>query len=127
VQQAEHHHGRRFGEVDYPGGSGQDGVRVPRVGVDVLAAALRCTGQQRLRVRQHDRVVVDVDDPRLRRRPLRHLVGVAGGGQAGADVEELPEAGLGRQVVHGGREERPVGRLSGVRTPDDVRSALTMM
>jgi hypothetical protein len=39
-------------------------------------------------------VVVDVDDPAVRRDRLGDLVGVALGGQAGPDVEELAQAGL---------------------------------
>src|SRR5262249_43121927 len=43
------------------------------------------------------RVDVGVDDPRGRIDPLDHLMGVADGGQAGSDVDELPQAGLGGQ------------------------------
>jgi hypothetical protein len=56
-------------------------------------------------VREHDRVVVHVHDPGLRHRALGHLVSVVGRGQAGADVQELPDAGLGGQVVHRAAEE----------------------
>jgi hypothetical protein len=56
-------------------------------------------------MRQDQRVVVDVDDARLRSHPLGDLVGVVGGGQAGADVEELPDAGLTGQVTHRAGEE----------------------
>ena len=45
----------------------EDRVRVVQVGLDVGGARLRRAGQQGPGVRQHDRVVVDVDDPRLRR------------------------------------------------------------
>ena len=67
-------------------------VRVAQVGVDVGARALRLAGQQRPGVGQHDGVVVDVDDPAVRRDPLRDLMGVVGGRDPGADVEELPDA-----------------------------------
>jgi hypothetical protein len=59
-------------------------------------------------VREHDRVVVDVDDPALRRDLLGDLVGVARRGDAGADVEELPYPRLAGQVADGAPEERPV-------------------
>jgi len=40
-------------------------------------------------MRQDERVVVDVDDAALRCGRLGDLVGVVGGGQPSADVEEL--------------------------------------
>jgi hypothetical protein len=48
-------------------------------------------------VREYDRVVVDVDDARFGGGALCDLVGVVRGGEAGADVKELPDARLGRQ------------------------------
>src|SRR2546429_6693702 len=51
------------------------------------------------------RVDVGVDDPRGRIDPLHHLMGVADGGQAGSDVDELPQAGL------GGRSEEHTSEL----------------
>jgi hypothetical protein len=48
----------------------------------------------------HDHgIVVDVDDAALGRDALRDLVGVVGGGQPGADVQELPDARLAGQVA----------------------------
>jgi hypothetical protein len=44
-------------------------------------------------VRDHDRVVVDVDDPVGRVGLLDDFVHVRDRGKAGADVEELPHAG----------------------------------
>ena len=44
-------HGDRLGEVQRPGGGGQDRGRVPHVRVDVIARPLRSGGQQRPRVR----------------------------------------------------------------------------
>jgi len=81
---------------------------VAQVGLEVVGGAGRVAGQQRPGVREHDRVVVDVDDPRVRGGPLRDLVGVVRGGDPGADVEELPDAGLRGQVAHGPAEERAV-------------------
>jgi hypothetical protein len=60
-------HGDRLREVQRPGGSSQDRRRVPHVRVDVIARPLRRGSQQRPRVRQHQRVVVHVDHPGLRR------------------------------------------------------------
>jgi hypothetical protein len=58
-------------------------------------------------VGEHQRVVVDIDDPGLRRRTLRDLVGVVGRRQAGADVEKLTDLGVLGQVGHGPAQKRP--------------------
>jgi hypothetical protein len=71
-------------------------------------------------VAEHDRVVVHVDDARVGRGALRHLVGVVAAGQAGADVEELADARLGGQIVDRAAEEGAV--LPDAR--DDVRILL---
>ena len=42
-------------------------------------------------VRQHHRVVVDVDDPHIRAALAGHLVGVGRRGQARPDVDDLPD------------------------------------
>jgi hypothetical protein len=60
-------------------------------------------------VAQHHRVVVDVDDPRLRRGCLGDLVGIARGRQPRADVEKLSHPGRLGQVPHGARQECPLG------------------
>jgi hypothetical protein len=57
-------------------------------------------------VGQDHRVVVDIDDPGVGGDPLGDLVGVVGGGQAGADVQELADPGLAGQVGDGPDEER---------------------
>jgi hypothetical protein len=54
-------------------------------------------------------VIVDVDHGGIRGDALRHLVGVAGGRDAGAGIQELAEAGLGGQVPGRPAEEGPVG------------------
>ena len=54
-------------------------------------------------------VVVDVDDPRLRRHALGDPVGIARRRQAGPDVQELPDARPGGEVMHGRGEERAAG------------------
>jgi hypothetical protein len=40
-------------------------------------------------VHQHEEVIVDVDDPRLRRQPLGDFMGVVGSRQPRTDVQEL--------------------------------------
>jgi hypothetical protein len=61
------------------------------VSVDARGGALGGTGEQGTRVREHDRVVVDVDHPGRRGDRLGDLVHVRAGGDAGADVQELPD------------------------------------
>jgi hypothetical protein len=58
-------------------------------------------------VRQHEGVVVDVDDAARRVHPLGDLVGVVDGRQAGADVEKLADVGLAREIPDRAREEIP--------------------
>jgi hypothetical protein len=65
-------------------------------------------GQQGPRVREHDRVVVHVHHPALRRDRLSDLVRVAGRRDAGPDVEELADLRLGGEVADSAAEERPV-------------------
>jgi hypothetical protein len=60
-------------------------------------------------MRQDDGVVVDVDDPGLWRYALGHLVRVVGGGDPGADVEELPDLRLGGQEADRAGQEGAVG------------------
>ncbi len=112
----QHHQGHDrdgLAEVQQLGGLAEDLAGLPGVGVHVGGGALGGAGQQRPGVGQHDRVIVHVDDARLRRRPLGHLVGVVGGRQAGADVQELPHPGLVDQVLHRPAQERPVGPDAG--------------
>jgi hypothetical protein len=59
-------------------------------------------------VGEDDRVVVDVDDPRVGGGLLGDLVRVVRRGDAGADVEELADPGLLGQVADGAGEEPPV-------------------
>jgi hypothetical protein len=60
-------------------------------------------------VDEHDRVVVHVHDPGGGVGGLGHLMGVAGGRQPGANVQELADAALAGQVAHRPGEERPAG------------------
>jgi hypothetical protein len=64
--------------------------------------------EQRPAVRQHHRVVVDVDDLGLRVDPLDDLVGVLRRRQAGAEVEELGDPGLAGQEPAGANKETTV-------------------
>src|SRR5690606_24584734 len=66
-------------------------------------------GEQGAGVGEHDRVVVHVHDPGVPRDPLGDLVDVVLGGQARADVQELPDARLG-ELPHAADEEAPVGQ-----------------
>ena len=58
---------------------------------------------------EHDGVVIDVNDAGFGRDPLGDLMGVASGRDAGADIEELPDPGLGGEVADDAAEEGPVG------------------
>jgi hypothetical protein len=75
AQHAQEHDRDGLGQVQRFGSAGDDGCRVAQVRVKVVSRALRGAAQQRLGVREHDRVVVDVDDPGLRRDLLGDLVG----------------------------------------------------
>jgi hypothetical protein len=103
-----HQHERdRPGEVQQACGGAQDPGRVPQIGVEVLARTFRAAGQQRASVGEHQGVIVYVHDPALRRHLLGHLMGVIRGGQAGADVQELPDPRLDGQVADRPGQERP--------------------
>src|SRR5215469_5798505 len=59
-------------------------------------------------MRQHDRVVVHVDDPARRRQVLRYLVHVVGARQTRPDVQELPDPRLSHQIPDRPAQKRPV-------------------
>ena len=84
----------------------QDLLWLTQVGVDHGGVVVAV--QDGLAVRDGDRVDVRVDHPRGGVGLLGDLVHVALGGDAGAYVEELPDAGRG-QEPHGPAQERPVG------------------
>jgi hypothetical protein len=110
VQDGDQHEGNRLAQVQ---GGAQCPIRedlawLAEVFLDERGGSRRVAGHQRPRVSEHDRVVVHVNDPAVRRRCLRHLVGVARRGNAGADVQELPDARLPRQVTDGTAEEGAV-------------------
>ncbi len=78
----------------------KESANVAEIGVQVVRRPGRIAGQQRAGVGQDHGIVVDVDDPALRRDRLRDLMHAPGGRQAGPEVEELADAGLGDQVAH---------------------------
>ena len=84
----------------------EDPVRLAHVLLD--HGHLPVAGQQLASVQHGDRVDVDVHHPGVRRGRLGDLVHVADGRDAGADVDELANAGLGQLPNHT-LEERAVG------------------
>ena len=76
-------------------------------------------------VQQDDGVVIDVDNARVRCRRVHDLVRVVRGRDAGADIEELPDAGLGGEEPGHPGKERPIGpdRLDDSRISGDHRVA----
>jgi hypothetical protein len=95
-------------EIQQRRGPGEDLVRVTGVGVEVPSGALLAALQQGTGVREHDGVVIDIDDPGLGSDRLGDLMGVVRRRQPGADVEKLADARLGRQVADGPHQECPV-------------------
>jgi hypothetical protein len=108
VQDSQQHQGRRLGQIQRLGCGPHDRDRVAHIAVDVLGGTLRAAGQQRPCVGEHDGVVIDVDDPRVRRDRLGDLVGVVRRRNAGADIEELPDSCFVGQVADRPGQERPV-------------------
>jgi hypothetical protein len=108
LQDRHQHHGDRLAEIQQISGTGEDLARVAQVGVDVFGGTTRVAGQQRPGMGEHNWVVVGIDDPAFRRDGLGDLMGVARGRDAGADVEELPDASFFDQETHCPREVRPV-------------------
>jgi hypothetical protein len=76
--------------------AGEDRLRLAEVGVQEPGRALGGADHQGPRVGEHERVAVDVEHPRGRPHGLHDLVQVGRGGDAGADVEELVDPGLGQ-------------------------------
>src|SRR5690606_9465406 len=122
MQDGDEHQADGPAEVEVPGDLGvvQDALRFPEVALhrDRLPVVReQCPG-----VHEHDRVIVHVDDPRLGRGAQRDLVHVLLGGEARADVEELPDP-VADQEPHRPADEPPVGQrlLPGVgRGPEQL-------
>ncbi|GGT59709.1 hypothetical protein GCM10010256_16100 [Streptomyces coeruleorubidus] len=109
VQQGHQGQRDRLGEVEGLPRRRDDLPRFPHVAVDVGGLSLRRAVQQRLGVPEDDRIVVRVHHPGLRDDPLDDLVEVRLGRNAGADVEELPDASPGQQPG-GAVHEQAVGQ-----------------
>ncbi|RJQ80795.1 alpha/beta fold hydrolase [Pseudonocardiaceae bacterium YIM PH 21723] len=105
----------RLVEVDQPVHVGvvQDVLRLPDVRAQHHGPGI--VGQQQLAVRHRDRVPVHVGDPAVGHDLPGDLVHVVHGGDAGADVQELPDALSGHQLDH------PAQR--GAADPGDVLEA----
>jgi len=108
MQHRDQHDRHRLAEVQGFGGPGEDRARVAQVRVEVGGGAFPGAGEQGARVREDEGVVVDVDDPAVRRGGLGHFMGVVRGGQPGADVQELADALGPGQVPDRPGEKRPV-------------------
>jgi hypothetical protein len=108
VEHRDHHERHRLAEVEQLAGLGgvQHGVDVADVGLHDGRVGHRL--EQLQRVRDRDRLVVDVHHPAPGIELVRGLVDVADGGNAGAEVEELGDPLL---VAEPDRslQERPVG------------------
>jgi len=124
VQQRQQQHAHRAVEVEQAArrGVGEDRRRVAGVGPDGGGAGV--VGQQRRAVGHGDRVDVHVEDAGGGVAALGDLVGVPGGGDAAAQVEELVDApveqegdGAAQEGAVGARDERDVG-VDGLRAPD---------
>src|SRR5580704_2357151 len=112
------------GEDDTDGVGQVDQVRQAWIGQDAGGVAhvaghgdhAGALGQQAAGVRDDDRVVVHVRDPHIRVDAPSDVVGVHRGGQARADIDELPDPATG-YVADGPPEEPPVlpGHLRGGR------------
>src|SRR5690606_14578101 len=110
VEDGHEQQAHRLGQVQGAGhlGGTQQRVAVAQVRLQVGGGALRRAVEQGACVGHDDRVVVDVDHAHGRVDRLGDLVGVVRGGDAGADVEELPHTGLGGQVGHRPAQEAAV-------------------
>ncbi len=105
MQYREQRHRHRLGEVERPGCLIQDRGGVTHIGVDVGTYPGRFTDQQRPGMRQHERIVVAVDNTAVRRHLLGDLMGAVRGRQARVDIEELANASVASEVPdHLGKE-----------------------
>jgi hypothetical protein len=108
VKQQRHAERYRLGEVDDPP---QFGVPEDAAGVSQVTGDEDHAGQAvkvSAATREHERVVVNVGDPRVRVMLPCELVHIAPGRQARADVNELADAGLSGEEPDRVLEELPV-------------------
>lgn len=98
VEHPDHEHAHRLVEVDQPGDVrvGQDLGRTAQVGLDGGDAG--GVGQQHLGVPADHGVVVHVDHPAGGVHRADGLVDAGRGGDAGAEIDELPDAPLGQMT-----------------------------
>jgi hypothetical protein len=109
VHDGDEHDRHRAAEVQRPRRLPQYGAGIAQVGVDVVDRAGYVAGQERPGMEQDDGIVIDVDNARVRRCRKHDLVRIVGGRDACADVEKLPDPGLGGQESGRPGEERAVG------------------
>jgi hypothetical protein len=109
VHDGDQQHRHRAAEVEQQLGSGvgQDLGWLAQVGLDDRGFGVVLEHEPA--VRHRDLIVVHVDHTRSGGGTLRDLMDVLLGGDARADVEELPDAGLAGQEPNGPAEEGPVG------------------
>ncbi len=100
VQDRRETEAHRAVQVEGGAGVGEDRVRVAQIRVRVGRPAFRTAGQQRTGVGEDHRVVVDVHDPGVRATPCAISCTFGRVGEAGADVEELAQPHVTRQVQH---------------------------
>jgi hypothetical protein len=107
VQDLEEDNRDRLIEVEMlaDGRQAQQFLRLTEVGLD--DDDLLRLGEQGVSVGNHDRIVVDIDDLRVRVDLVSDLMHVVLGRQAGPDVQELTDALL-REKTNGPPQERPV-------------------
>jgi hypothetical protein len=102
---AEHQADRLIAVKQFAGGA-EDAFRIAQVAADRERPFV--VGQQGDGVRDHHRVVVQVDHPDVRVEPLAYLMDVLHGGQAGADVQQLGHALVADHVADDAGEHLPL-------------------
>jgi hypothetical protein len=106
VQDAAEHQPDRLVPVEQFAGRVQDAFGVAQVALDGKGPLV--VGQQGGGVRDHHRVVVQVDDADVRVDALGKLMDVLHGGQAGADVQELDHVLVPDEVADDPGENLPL-------------------
>ncbi len=106
-QDAEHGDSHGSAEIQCGRSALDNGGDVAGVSLKVGCGSLRAARQQRPSVDQHERIVVDIDDPRLGRDPLGDFMRVINCRQPGPDIEELADSRVSRQVPHRAHKEPP--------------------
>jgi hypothetical protein len=102
VQDAAQDQADRLVPVEQFAGGAQHAFGVAQVALDGEGAPV--VGQQGGRVRDHHRIVVQVDDAYVLIETLGNLMDVLRGGQAGANVEQLADTLVANHVADGAGE-----------------------